>query len=343
MGGLQMKGVQQKGGRLYYRRKVNGVDTYIRLPAITDPGFAQAYAKAARVIPERAPALPGSFAALVTRYRGSAEFRQRRQVTRDNYSRYLDMIAIEHGTRPVAGVCREHVKLMIDRLSKTPGKANNYLTVFRLLMNYAIDIGWRTNNPATKVKPLELGSHEPWPSDVLERALAAASPMLRLAIITGLCSGVRIGDAVRIQHGWLDGEVMQLRTHKNEADVAIPMHSVWLAEIAKVPRKSVTLLYDRAGKPYDKKSLGEALRELMQRIDAKGYSFHGLRKNACCYLTELGRTDTEIGSMLGMTPAIVRLYSKRSRALMIAKGAAEQVTRGDVLAWRGTNPGKVKK
>jgi hypothetical protein len=37
------------------------------------------------------------------------------------------------------------------------------------------------------------------------RALAAAAPMLRLAIVTGLCSGQRISDAILMQHGWHDG------------------------------------------------------------------------------------------------------------------------------------------
>jgi hypothetical protein len=59
-----------------------------------------------------------------------------------------------------------------------------------------------------------------------------------------------------------------------------------------------------------------------------------LRKNACCYLAELGLNDSEIGAIVGMTPQIVRHYTKRARALMIARSVADRVTGGDVLQMR---------
>ena len=54
MGRLALRGVCQKGGRTYYRRKVNGQDVYLRLPDPADPGFAVAWARAATAAPARA-------------------------------------------------------------------------------------------------------------------------------------------------------------------------------------------------------------------------------------------------------------------------------------------------
>ena len=65
------------------------------------------------------------------------------------------------------------------------------------------------------------------------------------------------------------------------------------------------------------------------------FSFHGLRKNACCYLLELGLSDTEVGSILGMSSEMVRHYGKRARALMIARGAAQRVTGGKIVPIAG--------
>jgi integrase len=123
------------------------------------------------------------------------------------------------------------------------------------------------------------------------------------------------------------------------------MHRLWLAEIGKHPRKAVTLLYDRDGKPFfDTDILQERVRRLMEQIGAASYvsngrtrlcSFHGLRKNAACYLAELGLSDPEIGAICGMTSDTVRHYTKRARALMIAQGAAAKVKRGDVLSIKG--------
>jgi integrase len=52
----------------------------------------------------------------------------------------------------------------------------------------------------------------------------------------------------------------------------------------------------------DDQALQERMRDLMKRIGHRGYTFHGLRKNAACYLAELGLSDTEIGTILAMTP-----------------------------------------
>lgn len=346
MGRLEIKGVCEKSGRLYYRRKVAGRDTYIRLPALDDPNFAAAYAAASRPDAPRAKPGRGTFAALVVDYRASSDFRNIRSPnTKANRLRYLDMIAGVHGHRTVAGCRPSDVRKMRDAYADLPGKANNWLATFKALMAYAALNDWRRDNPAVDVRMLAIGEHEPWPANVLEKALEAASPTLRLAIVTGLCSGARIGDVIRMQHGWHDGRIMAFTTAKNRADVAIPMHPLWLDEIGKHPRKAVTLLYDRAGKPFsDTKILQERVRRLMHDIGgptynsngkARLFSFHGLRKNAACYLAELGLSDTDIGAICGMTPDTVRHYTKRARALMIARGAADRVTRGDVLPLKG--------
>ena len=46
MGKVDLPNLCVKGGRLYYRRKIGGQDNYIRLPAINDPRFAEAYQRA---------------------------------------------------------------------------------------------------------------------------------------------------------------------------------------------------------------------------------------------------------------------------------------------------------
>jgi integrase len=71
------------------------------------------------------------------------------------------------------------------------------------------------------------------------------------------------------------------------------------------------------------------------------FSFHGLRKNACCYLLELGLSDTEVGAILGMSSEMVRHYGKRTRALMIARGAAKHVTGGKIVPLSVGKAGRV--
>jgi hypothetical protein len=65
------------------------------------------------------------------------------------------------------------------------------------------------------------------------------------------------------------------------------------------------------------------------------YSFHGLRKNAACYLAALRLSADEIGIICAMTPETMRHYTKRKNNLMIAQGIALRVTGGDVLPLKG--------
>lgn len=336
MGRVDQPNVCRKGGRTYYRKKEGGRDYYLRLPDVDDPRFAEAYQRA-KGGPAREAARPGTMAALVAEYRQSAEFLSiRSDATRRNYLYYLDMFVAEHGTKLAARMSAQDVYRERDRFADKPGKANNWTARLNTLMKFAIRRGYRQTNPAQDVKPLPIGEREPWTADVLEKALEAATPMTRLAIVTGLCSGARIGDAILMRHNWHDGHIMQFRTGKNKAEVAVPMHPFWLAELAKHPRKAVTMLYDRSGRPFkNTKALQERVRDLMKAIGAQGYTFHGLRKNACCYLAELGLNDSETASIVGMTPEMVRHYTKRSRALMIAKGAAERIVKGDVVPFSG--------
>lgn len=342
MGGLQVKNLCQKKGRYYYRRKVKGEDQYIRLPAPWEPDHARAYNEAASEGERDKPA-QGSLAALVAAYRASPAYKLiPSDKTRANYSRYLDMIVENDGHRSVKGIRVSHIYSMRDKMGDSPGKANNWLTVFRNLMIYAAKHDWRPDNPALGITGLPIGEYQPWPADVLTKALAAAPPMTRLIIITGLCSGARIGDCIRMQHGWHSGGVMEFVASKNKTDVVVPMHQLWLEEIAKVEKRAVTILYNRYGTPFkDPRPIEERIRDLMVSIGEKRqFVFHGLRKNAACYLYETGLSEEQIGAMLAMTPETVRHYTKRKRAYMLMQKVAYQVVRGDVLQLKGGRRGE---
>ncbi|MEJ8630354.1 hypothetical protein P0F65_11905 [Sphingomonas sp. I4] len=89
-------------------------------------------------------------------------------------------------------------------------------------------------------------------------------------------------------------------------------------------------------KLMDKEPVREVLEDLIARETIKNgatFTFHGLRKNACCYLLETALNDSEVGSILGMSPESVRHYGKRTRAraLMVARGAANRMTVGKII------------
>lgn len=159
-----------------------------------------------------------------------------------------------------------------------------------------------------------------------------------------------------MQYDWISSEIIAFTQEKVRKggitkDVAVPMHPLLLEELSKIPRKSITLLYERTGAPFkttaaiqerlrklmDKEPVRQVLEDLTARETIKegaAFTFHGLRKNACCYLLETGLNDSEVGSILGMSPEIVRHYGKRTRALMVAQGAAAKVINATIMPAR---------
>lgn len=354
MGNVNLPGVVTIKGLLYFRRRVTDAKgkrkpLYRRLPALTDPGFAAAYAAAsADVAPVRQPAQPGTMAALAAAFRADLPKRRNRHgkplsaATLANYRTYADRIEADHGHELIASLTTRDCVAIQDGMADTPGTAHIYMAVLRDMMALACRRGWAKHNPVREVKALPLGEHEPWPDRVIAAAVAAApSAMTRLAIVTYLCSGARGGDVIRMRRDWHDGRIMMLTQGKTRKVTAIPMHPQWLAALAAVQPPAgqvqpMTLLYGRDGQPFRSvATLRERIKDVLAKEEVQAaiaaaveagemepgrdLTPHGLRKNAACYLAEAGATDEEIGIITGMSPDMVRHYTRRVRARKIAE------------------------
>ena len=257
MGRIKLKNVCEKDGRLYFRKKSQGKEFLKRLPAFDDPKFAEEYHRLSAPEQIKPRQKAGTIGALIAEYRAAGEYRTiKSDKTRRNTTYYLRLIEEAHGHRTVSGCKRADVKKMRDQYAEKQGTADNWLAVFRKLMTFAVDSEWRDDNPALGISLLGTGEYEPWPTEVLNDALEHASPMMKLAIVTGLCSGARVSDVIRMQHNWHDGHIMQFVTskavgrEKKGVAVAVPMHPIWLAAIDLIPRVGATLLYGRSGNRF---------------------------------------------------------------------------------------------
>jgi len=333
-------GVCQKHGLTYRRFKVKRdgkwVDHYVKLPDPSDPTFAEEFARVNGKTAKRARPARGTISALIAEFKPVLAAKTMAKATRDAWAYYLGLIEEQHGKRFVADLRREHCYRIRDGMIADPGKANNYMAKFKALLEFGAERGWISNNPATRIPLLETGEYAPWPKHVLAEALDAASPMDRLIVITGLCSGQRASDAIRIPRKF-DGHMVALRSKKTSTIAALVMHPMWRAEIDRTEAKAVTILYDRRGKPFSGPGAIQArIRRLMKRLGYVNeggkplYSFHGLSKNAICYLLELGLTEETVAAIVGKTPETVRHYGKETRLWMLAERAAGTVVAGRI-------------
>lgn len=310
--------VRAKGRVYYYHRR-----TGERLP--DDPLEA---ALRARVInAEITPGtviVPGSFRDLVATYKSAPGYTSLRDRTRRDYARCLDIILKAWANLPVTGLKREVVMEWRDHHGQTnPARGNQVLGVLRLLLTFALDRGFRPDNPTLKIKPLKMGpGHQPWPSAAIERFRAMAGPEMLLALLLGLYTGQRKSDVLAMtwhdyENGWI--KVIQAKTGTR---LEIPAHPELKAALDEAPRRSPVILTTPSGRPFKPTSFDKHWRSVILAAGLDGLVFHGLRYTATGELAELGCSDAEIASITGhLSRSMVVKYSKGARQKKLASAA----------------------
>jgi site-specific recombinase XerD len=101
---------------------------------------------------------PGSISALIVKFYRSAEWAGLAKSTQVTYRGILERFRAEHGHRRVADLAVEHLRAILAKKSATPQAANNLRKIIRLLMRFAIEKGWRRDDPTLEVKAIRVRS-----------------------------------------------------------------------------------------------------------------------------------------------------------------------------------------
>lgn len=322
---MKIKNIAKIGDYFYYRAKVRGRSHYRVLPDPQDRRFERKYEEAKREIERLRSGM--TFDVLIKEYRRSPYFMQLAPATRRGKEIYFELFTKRFQGLNVSDLTRFDVYEMQNDLCERPGTANNAVAQLGVLLNFAMERGFVGENVAAGVKRLKAGSHLAWPQSVINKVMAHASPMLRLAIATGLESGQRIGDCLRITHEQLEGDLLELEQQKTGKTVFVPVSPKWRQEMAEVPARAKTLLYNRYGKPFrTPDTLQAELRVIMKMIGCPQYTFHGLRKNTTNRLAEMGLSAFEIGAITGMSLPTVVHYTRGVSNRNLAASAAVRLS-----------------
>jgi hypothetical protein len=101
---------------------------------------------------------PGSISTLIVKFYRSGEWAGLAKSTQVTYRGILERFRVEHGHRLVADLAREYVRAIIAKKSATPQAANNLRKMIRLLMRFAVEEGWRRDDPTLEVKAIKVRS-----------------------------------------------------------------------------------------------------------------------------------------------------------------------------------------
>ena len=207
----------------------------------------------------------------------------------------------------VATLQRRHVVQMLDAKKDTPGASRSFLKCMRLIIQYAINIGIRQDDPTAglRVKQPKTGGHPTWSEENIA-AFRAAYPIgtkPRLAMELLLGTALRCADVVKLGRGHIrNGTLTMPVTQKTKVPLVIPVSAEMAEAInAAAPSEHVTFLINERGRSFGAKKFGEWFSEQCRRAGLNGVSAHGLRKGASRRLAEAGCTAPEIAAITGHT------------------------------------------
>lgn len=302
--GVRLKGIKRKTvkGRVYTYRLVRG--KHVPLPNLPEnhPEFLQAYIDAETIVPK-----DSTLAALIVQFIGSRDFKRRKDSTRAVWRRRLDAISANYGKAPVEKLETQHINKALRKL--TPGAARSERTIWRALMEYAVDESWRKDNPArdARVEKYESEPHPTWTQGEIVRFRAywpEGSPE-RQAFEAIYWTGARCVDAARI--GWqnVSGGVLEFEQAKTGGIAYVPVTAPvdsFLEADRRLFLKCVApemLFIQARGRARSVKGLSQFVAKSARSAKIPQRTAHGLRKARAVALAENGWTPHQIGAWTG--------------------------------------------
>jgi integrase len=318
--------------RFYFRK--SGLPRVALTGPYGSPEFLAAYQRALEGVPEPIGAkrtVPGSINALIVSYYESAAYTSLRPLTARTYRNILERFRNEHGAKCVAQMEPRHVRAIMNAKASTPDAANRLLGMISLLMDHAVEIGIRSDNPCVGVKRLRHKSdgHATWAeSDIAAfRANWLKGSRERLVFELALNTGQRRGDLVSMGWQHVTGDAIHVRQNKTGARVSIPITPELRDVLDAIPRDRLTFLATSTGAPFTAAGLGNAFRDAVNTagISSK-LALHGLRKAAARRLAEAGCTVHEIASITGhKTLGEIERYTREAENARLARTATAKV------------------
>jgi integrase len=322
----------------YYFRKGKGK----RVPLPEKPGtpaFMLAYQKALQDTPiqkeERFRGQPGTFDRLVQDYFASADFLRLGDATRVAYRRVIErLIRNENiGHRLVCQMTRQHVQSMVAKRAGTPAAANDVLKKIKILIHFAIDNGWRKDDPSLRIKKFAEGEFHSWTDEEIatyERHWPIKTRE-RTAFALLLYTGQRASDVKSMLWQDVENSAIRVVQGKTGAKLRIPLHPELARILDAWPKTNLVMLTTSFRKPFTSKGFSNYMAD---RIADAGLPdrcvTHGLRKAAARRLAEAGCSANEIAAVTGHAKLEeVARYTKAAEQKRLAEAAIRRLGKQD--------------
>ena len=193
--------------------------------------------------------IAGSVNAVIVSYYQSAEFKGSRASAARVYRNILERFREAHGDKSAVGMRTKHVRKLMAEKAATPDAANRMLGMISILMEQAIALGLRDDNPCVGVKKLKHkgGDFATWNEDQIA-AYRAHHPLgSRERLVLELALGR--GDLVRLGWRHVGNGAITIKQSKTGATVAVPIVSKLQAALDQAARDTLAFVVQANGRP----------------------------------------------------------------------------------------------
>jgi integrase len=244
------------------------------------------------------------------RLRLSARWRKKSPKTQHVQGRLLDRFmdtvskqGNRYGDRPIINVTVGWLDTIFGLMWETPAAANVLRKNLSGVMDYAIKLGWRTDNPVrlTDSYPDGEGLHD-WTDAEIEqyRATHPNGTMARLTLELALNTAARRCNVNKIERAHVVGGEIIVDHAKDNNEATVPMLATTQVALDALPAAPIRfLITTQFGQPFTDAGLGNRMRKWCDEAGLPQCSMHGLRKAMSRQLAESGATDAEGQAVTG--------------------------------------------
>jgi integrase len=295
--------------------------------------FITAYnaALASLTLPEigKQRSAPGSLSAAIANYYTHNRFRALAPTTQKMRRAILERLRAEHGEKRLALIQKVHIAKILG--SKKPFAARNWLKTLRGLMEFAVEVGLRRDDPSSGIEPAKTreGRIHTWTEEEIAQFEAhhPVGSRSRLAMALLLYTGQRRSDVVKMGPQHIRSGVLRFTQQKTRTPLTIPVYPKLAELIAATPCGHLTFLVAAGGKPFSAAGFGNLFREWCNEAGLPQCSAHGLRKAACRRLAEVGCSAPEIAAISGhKSLKEVQRYIEEADQARLARAAMRRMT-----------------
>lgn len=272
---------------------------------------------------------PKSLDDLVARMKAGTKWQKKAPRTRlvqgrilERFCDRLDKKGRRYGTRPVERVTVGWLDKIFASMAETPAAANVLRKVLSSLMDYAVKLEWRSDNPARLTDSFEENKegHHTWTDAEIEqyRAKHQLGTMARLTLELALNTAARRCNVATLTRDDIMGGRIIVDHAKGNHEASVPMLATTKQALEALPAAPIKhLVVTQFGKPFTVAGLGNRMRKWCDDAGLPHCSMHGLRKAISRIMAETGATDAEGQSVTGHkkaeTFAHYRAKANRSR------------------------------